>query len=103
MRSVCKAKAGGRALGARALQPKACLRYVAEVLILHHPTTIGPNYQPVVHCLTIRQARPPPPGGAPCDTQSSFNAGACVEDKVRHYCLEAHGRRRARSWGRSSS
>jgi len=29
---------------------------VAEVVVLHHPTTIGPNYQPVVHCLTVCQA-----------------------------------------------
>eukprot|EP00292_Cryptomonas_paramecium_P002998 CAMPEP_0113683934 /NCGR_PEP_ID=MMETSP0038_2-20120614/13654_1 /TAXON_ID=2898 /ORGANISM="Cryptomonas paramecium" /LENGTH=643 /DNA_ID=CAMNT_0000603489 /DNA_START=40 /DNA_END=1967 /DNA_ORIENTATION=+ /assembly_acc=CAM_ASM_000170 len=46
----------GMILADAALQPKACMRFVAEVLVLHHPTTIGPNYQPVVHCLTVRQA-----------------------------------------------
>ena len=28
---------------------------LAEVLILHHPTTIGLNYQPMVHCGSVRQ------------------------------------------------
>jgi len=46
----------GMILADAALQPKACMQFVAEVLVLHHPTTIGTNYQPVVHCLTIRQA-----------------------------------------------
>ena len=28
----------------------------AEVTILHHATTIRPNYQPIIHCGVIRQA-----------------------------------------------
>lgn len=28
----------------------------AEVVILHHATTIRPNYQPVIHCGVVRQA-----------------------------------------------
>ena len=39
-----------------ALHPKACLRFTAEIMVLHHPTTICPNYQPVLHSLTVRQA-----------------------------------------------
>ena len=39
-----------------ALGAKATWRFTAEVMVLHHPTTIGPNYQPVVHSLTVRQA-----------------------------------------------
>ena len=39
-----------------ALGAKATWRFAAEVMVLHHPTTIGPNYQPVVHSLTVRQA-----------------------------------------------
>mmetsp|Transcript_43557 Transcript_43557/g.137820 ORF Transcript_43557/g.137820 Transcript_43557/m.137820 type:complete len:531 (-) Transcript_43557:220-1812(-) len=38
------------------LNPQACQRFTAEVMVLHHPTTIGINYQPVVHSLTVRQA-----------------------------------------------
>jgi len=38
------------------LNPRAVFRFTAEVMVLHHPTTIGPNYQPVVHSLTVRQA-----------------------------------------------
>ena len=30
--------------------------FEAEVVILHHATTIRPNYQAVVHCGVIRQA-----------------------------------------------
>lgn len=39
-----------------ALGATATWRFTAEVMVLHHPTTIGPNYQPVVHSLTVRQA-----------------------------------------------
>lgn len=34
---------------------KICKRFEAEVIILHHPTTIKVNYQPVVHLGTVRQ------------------------------------------------
>mmetsp|Transcript_39040 Transcript_39040/g.103192 ORF Transcript_39040/g.103192 Transcript_39040/m.103192 type:complete len:193 (-) Transcript_39040:154-732(-) len=46
----------GMVIAKLSMQPKACMRFVAEVVILHHPTTIGLNYQPIVHCLTVRQA-----------------------------------------------
>mmetsp|Transcript_45150 Transcript_45150/g.113152 ORF Transcript_45150/g.113152 Transcript_45150/m.113152 type:complete len:632 (-) Transcript_45150:431-2326(-) len=39
-----------------ALNPRACLRFTAEVVVLHHHTTISNNYQPVVHCLTVTQS-----------------------------------------------
>mmetsp|Transcript_28154 Transcript_28154/g.57670 ORF Transcript_28154/g.57670 Transcript_28154/m.57670 type:complete len:588 (+) Transcript_28154:145-1908(+) len=39
-----------------ALAPKASVRFVAEIVVLHHATTISPGYQPVVHTLTVRQA-----------------------------------------------
>jgi len=38
------------------LNPKACMRFEAEIVVLHHATTISTNYQPVVHSLTVRQA-----------------------------------------------
>ncbi|KAI1732106.1 elongation factor tu GTP binding domain-containing protein [Ditylenchus destructor] len=40
---------------APSLNPAACFEFVAEVLILHHPTTIAPNYQAMVHVGSIRQ------------------------------------------------
>ena len=30
-------------------------KFVAKVKILHHPTTIKKNYEPIVHCGSIRQ------------------------------------------------
>mmetsp|Transcript_13862 Transcript_13862/g.32137 ORF Transcript_13862/g.32137 Transcript_13862/m.32137 type:complete len:642 (-) Transcript_13862:141-2066(-) len=39
-----------------ALNPRACFRFTAEVVVLHHHTTISNNYQPVVHCLTVTQS-----------------------------------------------
>ena len=36
-------------------KPKAVWEYKAEVLILHHPTTISNKYQAMVHCGSIRQ------------------------------------------------
>lgn len=35
--------------------PQSVYEFLAEVLILHHPTTIGINYQPMVHCGSVRQ------------------------------------------------
>lgn len=37
-------------------KPRAAYMFEAEVVILHHPTTIQPGYQPVVHMRTARQA-----------------------------------------------
>jgi GTPase len=37
-------------------EPRAAFMFEAEVVILHHPTTIQPGYQPVVHMRTARQA-----------------------------------------------
>ena len=45
----------GMVLLAPCLEPKAYLDFYAEILILHHPTTISRNYQAMVHCGSIRQ------------------------------------------------
>lgn len=37
------------------LKPKACIEFIAEVLILHHPTTISVGYQAMVHAGPVRQ------------------------------------------------
>lgn len=38
-----------------ALNPEACWEFEGEILVLHHPTTISPRYQAMVHCGSIRQ------------------------------------------------
>ena len=38
-----------------ALQPQCCYEFEGEILVLHHPTTISPKYQAMVHCGSIRQ------------------------------------------------
>ena len=35
--------------------PQSFRKFKAEVQILHHPTTIKVNYQPTIHCGTVRQ------------------------------------------------
>ncbi|XP_048576283.1 GTP-binding protein 1 [Nematostella vectensis] len=37
------------------LKPQACWEFEAEVLILHHPTTISCKYQAMIHCGPLRQ------------------------------------------------
>ena len=37
------------------LKPKPVWGFQATILVLHHPTTINPGYQPVVHCGNMRQ------------------------------------------------
>ncbi|XP_069545613.1 GTP binding protein 1, like isoform X1 [Brachyistius frenatus] len=37
------------------LMPHATWEFEAEILVLHHPTTISPRYQAMVHCGSIRQ------------------------------------------------
>uniref|UniRef100_A0A3Q1G602 GTP-binding protein 1 n=1 Tax=Acanthochromis polyacanthus TaxID=80966 RepID=A0A3Q1G602_9TELE len=37
------------------LMPLATWEFEAEILVLHHPTTISPRYQAMVHCGSIRQ------------------------------------------------
>lgn len=37
------------------LEPKAYQDFFAEIMILHHPTTISKGYQAMVHCGCIRQ------------------------------------------------
>ena len=37
------------------VQPRATRCFAAEVVVLHHPTTIKRGYQPVVHARTVRQ------------------------------------------------
>lgn len=36
--------------------PKAAREFEADVVILHHSTTVAPGYQPVIHCGVVRQA-----------------------------------------------
>ena len=31
------------------------ISFIADIMILHHPTTIKNNYQPIIHCGTIKQ------------------------------------------------
>lgn len=38
-----------------AINPRSVRRFLAEVLVLHHPTTIKLGYQAVIHCGIIRQ------------------------------------------------
>jgi len=45
----------GMVLVARSVTPTACRRFDAEIIVLHHPTTIRLNYQAVIHCGSIRQ------------------------------------------------
>ncbi|CAN0093121.1 unnamed protein product, partial [Discosporangium mesarthrocarpum] len=37
-------------------EPRATREFEADVVILHHSTTIAPGYQPVIHCGVVRQA-----------------------------------------------
>ncbi|XP_078713212.1 GTP-binding protein 1 isoform X1 [Lampetra fluviatilis] len=37
------------------VNPQAYWEFEAEILVLHHPTTISPRYQAMVHCGSIRQ------------------------------------------------
>ncbi|CAM9555266.1 unnamed protein product, partial [Sphacelaria rigidula] len=36
--------------------PRAIREFEADVVILHHSTTVAPGYQPVIHCGVVRQA-----------------------------------------------
>jgi GTPase len=38
----------------KAVTPSSVYDFEAEVVILHHATTIKPNYQAVIHCGVIR-------------------------------------------------
>ncbi|KAG5175887.1 elongation factor Tu GTP binding domain-containing protein [Tribonema minus] len=46
---------GMLAIGANDL-PRSCWEFQADVVVLHHQTTIGVGYQPVIHCGVVRQA-----------------------------------------------
>ncbi|OQR73345.1 GTP-binding protein 1-like [Tropilaelaps mercedesae] len=37
------------------VDPQSCWEFEGEILVLHHPTTISPRYQAMVHCGSIRQ------------------------------------------------
>lgn len=37
------------------LKPQAYWEFEGEILVLHHPTTISPRYQAMVHCGSVRQ------------------------------------------------
>jgi GTPase len=43
-------------LVSESLAPVASWVFEAEILVLHHPTTISVNYQAVVHCGSIKQS-----------------------------------------------
>lgn len=45
----------GMVMVSPALNPEACWEFQGEILVLHHPTTISPRYQAMVHCGSIRQ------------------------------------------------
>lgn len=45
----------GMVLVSAKLEPKSCWEFEGEILVLHHPTTISPRYQAMVHCGSIRQ------------------------------------------------
>jgi len=45
----------GMVLVDQSLQPKATFQFKAEVVILHHATTIRERYQAMIHCGIIRQ------------------------------------------------
>ncbi|KAJ8318645.1 hypothetical protein KUTeg_003736 [Tegillarca granosa] len=45
----------GMVLASPRLEPKACWEFEAEILVLHHPTTISVRYQAMVHVGSVRQ------------------------------------------------
>ncbi|GAB6022885.1 GTP-binding protein 1 [Chamberlinius hualienensis] len=45
----------GMVMVSPSLCPQACWEFEGEILVLHHPTTISPRYQAMVHCGSIRQ------------------------------------------------
>uniref|UniRef100_A0A0K0E672 Tr-type G domain-containing protein n=1 Tax=Strongyloides stercoralis TaxID=6248 RepID=A0A0K0E672_STRER len=45
----------GMVLLSPTITPIACYEFVAEIIILHHPTTISSNYQAMVHVGSVRQ------------------------------------------------
>ncbi|XP_014680921.1 PREDICTED: GTP-binding protein 1-like isoform X2 [Priapulus caudatus] len=45
----------GMVMVSQDIKPQACWEFEADILILHHPTTISPRYQAMVHCGSIRQ------------------------------------------------
>ena len=49
-------KGGSQANPSQVLEQLCIREFEAEVVILHHATTIKQNYQAVVHCAGIRQA-----------------------------------------------
>lgn len=45
----------GMVMVSPALHPQAYWEFEGEILVLHHPTTISPRYQAMVHCGSVRQ------------------------------------------------
>jgi len=39
-----------------AVKPVASREFIADVVVLHHSTSIKKNYEPVIQCMTLRQA-----------------------------------------------
>ncbi|XP_076339350.1 GTP-binding protein 1 isoform X1 [Tachypleus tridentatus] len=45
----------GMVMVSPSINPEACWEFQGEILVLHHPTTISPRYQAMVHCGSVRQ------------------------------------------------
>ena len=45
----------GMVMVSPSLHPQASWEFEGEILVLHHPTTISPRYQAMVHCGSVRQ------------------------------------------------
>ncbi|CDW59383.1 GTP binding protein 1 [Trichuris trichiura] len=45
----------GMMLLSPSVEPNVCWEFEADVLVLHHPTTIGVRYQAMLHCGSVRQ------------------------------------------------
>ena len=44
------------AISRKVKNPKCIREFEAEVTIIHHPTTIRVDYEPVIHCGSVRQS-----------------------------------------------
>ncbi len=46
----------GDVLGTSASPPKVAKEFLAQIIVIHHPTAIAPGYTPVMHCHTAQVA-----------------------------------------------
>jgi GTPase len=37
------------------MKPRAVWEFEGEIIVLHHPTTISPKYQAMIHCGAVKQ------------------------------------------------